>query len=431
MSVIRIGKARIKQGKSTTRMEADITWGGKEESVHETLFYEVNNCWGKYLTPELSDCFVLSIVEFAIENGFDIEFDTPMSEDLKYQLETYFIPVYVKKAPVKSELKEFKLIGETTENRINSINAVGSGFSGGVDSFYTVLKHVNCKYKTKKITHLLLAVNGAANTGINAQIDKKWFDEELSRFQPLAEEMGLKLIGVNSNSSLINRYRKKIKGGSVISTAGFVHALRKLFGTFYWASGYEADILEFRTDDPCYVEPFSVPLLSVDGLHFYHSGSEASRMEKVKFIADNHIVKRSLTVCGDPDNCGVCSKCTRTMIELYLLEKLDEYDMVFPNVDTYRKHFPRMLGRELAQDHPPFTTEIIHMMHEKKMRIPFRSYLWSYLYFRPFFFLKRKMRSNKYIAKIYYEGGWIERLGEHKPQEDIIIARLNGERSEK
>ena len=221
------------------------------------------------------------------------------------------------------------------------------------------------------------------------------------------------------------------KGGSGITTASFIHALRKLFGTYYWASAYEADVLEFRTDDLGYLEPFFLPLISVDGLKICHSGCEVNRMEKVEFIADNPIVQKGLTVCCYPISCGVCFKCTRTMAELYAIGKLEKYDKVFPNVNEYRKHFSQKFARELAQDHPPFTTEIFAALKRNNVKIPFSTYLWKWLYFKPLQAMKKKLRYNRFIAKLYYEKGWLERLGEHRPPEEIVKARLAGKQFEK
>ena len=384
--------------------------------------------WGKYLTSDFSDPFILAVFEFALENGFDIAYEAPMTEDLKYQLETYLIPIFAKKV---NSVNAFKLIGETASSRIPTENVTGTGFSAGVDSFYSVLKHINSPYESKKVTHLLLTVNGAAGTGLDAKTDKEWFDEEMRRFTILAEEMKLELIGVNSNVSLMNNHRKIFKGGSGITTSSFVHALRKLFGTYYWASAYEADVLEFRTDDLGYVEPFFLPLISVDGLRFYHSGAEANRMEKVEFIADNPVVQKGLTVCGCPDSCGVCFKCTRTMAELYSIDKIEKFSAVFKDAKDYKKKLSRYLGREFAQDHAPFTTEIINSLKKHGKKIPVSAYLWKWFWFKPYLFAKKKLRYNRLAMKLYYEKGWSKRFGEKEQDKDYVRRRLAGEKFEK
>lgn len=427
-NTIHIGIPRLIWRGGSARLESDISWQHKGQEIKENIWFEVDDEWGKYFMTEMSDPFILAMFEVAIEEGLDIICEAPISEDLKYNLETYFIPIFAKKA---SGLKPFKLIGDTVSSRIESQGVAGTGFSAGVDSFYSVLSHINIPYETKRVTHLLLAVNGAAQTGITAELDQEWYKEEMSKFRGYADEMGLKLIGVNSNVSLLNHYRNLFKGGSGITTSGFVFALRKLFGTYYWASAYEADVLEFRTDDVGYLEPFFLPLLSVDGLRFYHSGAEVNRMEKVEFIADNPVVQKGLTVCGYTTNCGVCSKCTRTMAELYAIDKLDKFKQVFPRIEAYKKHFGRSLGRELAQDHSPFTTEILDMMNKNGKKIPVTAYFWKWCWFKPFFFLKKKLKYNKFLMKLYYENGWLERLGENRPSDEIIKARLSGERLEK
>ncbi len=416
------------RGGGTSRLEADIVWQHEGKDVKETVYFEADPQWEKYFTFEVSDPFILAMFEVAIENGYDIEHEAPVTEDLKYQMETYLVPIFAKKIP---GCRNFCLKGPVTDQKIPSESVTGTGFSAGVDSFYTVLSHKDHPCPSKRVTHLLLAVNGAAATGVNAERDRKWFDEEMRLFTPLAEELGCKLIGVNSNVSLLNHYRKLLKGGSGITTSSFVHALRKLFGTYYWASTYEADVLEFRSDDLGYVEPFFLPLLSVEGLRFYHSGSEVNRMEKVEYIADNETVQKGLTVCGGPKSCGICFKCTRTMAELYAVGKLDRYGKVFREAPVYEKKLAKNLGRELAQDHPPFTTEILDKLKSEGKRVPLRTYLWKTFYFKPFLYFKKKLKYNPLAMKLYYEKGWIDKLGEPRPSEETIQAKLRGERLEK
>lgn len=424
-----IGMPRIIKGKGNTiRLEAEISWNVDGEEIKETIYYEVEKKWEEYLTSEFSDPFVLAMLEVGFENGLDIYYEAPMTEDLKYQLETYVIPVFVRN--IKT-LKSFKLAGPTKESYIHTENVAGTGFSAGVDSFYSVLKHLNSPYQSKRVTHLLLTVNGAAQTGINAEIDQAWFLEEMELFSKLASELNLELIGVNSNISLLNRYRKMFKGGDGIVTCSFVHALRKLFGTYYWASTYEAKVLEFRTDDPGYMEPFYLPYLSVNGLKFYHSGCEVNRMEKVEFIADNPVVQKGLTVCGYTNSCGKCPKCTRTMAELFSIGKLEKFSTIFPDTELYQKNLGKNLAREFAQDHAPFTTEIVDSFKKNGQAIPITTYLWKWLWFKPLFFFKKKFKMNKLIIKLYYEKGWSNRIGEGMPPDYVVNARISGERLEK
>ncbi len=419
---IRIGCPRIVNAGEYVRLEADTVWCFDEQRIEKTLFYEIQNSRGRYLTSELSDPFVLALIELAMEKACDIRYDAPMSEDLKYRLEQYLIPIFT------SEIEEYhfiEMIGETTQEDIKSEMAVGTGFSGGVDSFYTVLTRSNITYETKRVTHLLLALNGAAMTGMTEELDATWFNEELKRFQSLAEEMGLQLIGVNSNVSLINNYKRIQKGADIVITASFVHALRKLFGLYYWASEHEAVVHNYDTADGRIEGPLAVSFVESGSLRFCLSGMEASRVQRVEYIADNPVVQKGLTVCGQPDNCGHCFKCLRTMAELYSVGKLDKFDKVF-DIDDYKKHFTSKLARELTVDSPAYYMPIIRNMKKNGIRIPMAVYFKKYLFFNGYYFFKKKLKNNKVLMNLYYNHGWDKRMGEGTHSKELINARMNG-----
>lgn len=419
---IKIEVPYISESQEYMRLSAETVWCFDGQVINKTLFFEVEKKWGAYLTCDRSDAFVLALLELAMEKKCDIEYQAPLSETLKYQLEQYLITVCSRKFKALSPIK---LIGETTDEVPKSLGVAGTGFSGGVDSFYSILSHLDIEYSSKRVTHVLLAVNGAALTGMSDALNQEWFEELKCKLEPITKELGVEFICVNSNISLLIQYKKILKGGDVIITSSFVHALRKLYGTYYWASGYEADILEFSDDDGCLMEPFAVPLMSVEGLRFYHSGCEVNRVEKVSYIADNPIVQKSLTVCGEPENCGYCVKCLRTMTELYSLNKLENFDTAF-NVREYKKHLSSKIARELAMDHPPFTTDILTSLKRNNIYIPIATYFKKIFIFTPYYFFKKKFRNNKALMKLWYEKGWSERLGEGKRRDTLARVRMEG-----
>lgn len=422
MNKILIGTPKIASNNRLVRLEADVELRLDGETDKKRFFYEVEKQWAQYLTAELSDPFILAFVELAMERSADVVYEAPMTEDLRYQLDRYLIPVFAKK--IKT-MHPVKLIGPTTKQKVETCGVTGTGFSGGVDSFYSVLSHLEGIPESKRVTHVMLAVNGAAATGVSEERDQKWFKEETDRLSPAVKELGLAFVGVNSNVSLINNFKKCFGGGSAIPTSSFVHALRKLFGTYYWASAYEADVLEFRDDDGGYIEPFVVPLLSVDGLRFYHSGCEVSRIEKEEFIADNPVARKTLTVCGGVTNCGACSKCVRTMAELNSIGKLDKFSDVFPNVDRYKKRWKIKLARELGIDHPPFSTDIIVSYRKHGIHIPPWVFIVGKPYFRVYYLLKDKLKDNKLCKIIYYKFGLDEKLGEGKHSAEYKRKRIS------
>lgn len=419
--VVQIEKPYIKTEKNhEVRLYANTVWDDGEKREELLLFFCVDEEWGKYFVTEYSDAFVLAILENAMNGGYDIRFEQPLSEDLFYQLERYLIPTYARKLKA---FENIKLIGNISKEVINSQNVVGTGFSAGVDSFHAILSNYNSKYTAHNVTHLLLCVNGAASTGMYEALSTRWFTEMMEKIEPLAEKLHLKLIGVKSNIDLLSLHRTILKGGDSLVTSSFVHALRKLFGTYYWASAYRADVVDFSDCDGGYMEPLLLPWVSVRGLQFYHAGSECNRLEKVKLIADNSVVQKGLSVCGNSHNCGRCVKCLRTMAELYSINKLDNFSEVFP-VEDYKKHFVFRLANELAIDHPPFTTDILNSMKENNVKVPIRAYLLKYLYYKPLYFFKAKLKNQKWIMKLYYYHHWDKKIFGLEHDEEYISERL-------
>ena len=99
----------------TARLVANTEWNFGEESINKTLYYEVDMEYAAFLTDERSDPFVLALLELAMERQCDIEYLVPMSEDLKYQLEEYLIPVFSKNL---LGMYKTNLIGPTSSDTI-------------------------------------------------------------------------------------------------------------------------------------------------------------------------------------------------------------------------------------------------------------------------------------------------------------------------
>lgn len=215
---------------------------------------------------------------------------------------------------------------------------------------------------------------------------------------------------------------QKFRHGDLIVTSSFIHALRKLFGVYYWASAYEAGILDFKkfdeTTHSAYIDPFIIPLVSVKSLKFYHSGSEVSRVQKVDFIADHELVQKSITPCGSETgkNCGRCVKCYRTMAELNALGKLEKFRESFP-VDDYLKREKWNLAHELAMDHPPFTTDIIKAMRAHGKKIGWTVYIREWLIYKPLEFGRKKLKNVYWARKLYYSLNLDEKIGVKNSEE--------------
>jgi hypothetical protein len=114
--------------------------------------------------------------------------------------------------------------------------------------------------------------------------------------------------------------------------------LQKLFSKYLFASGFEFSDFKIDYKDTAPYDVLSLSCLTNENLEFVLSGAEASRIEKLAFISDYHIVNSKLNVCtAEVHNCGKCDKCRRTILGLYSLNKLDAYRDSF-DVDYFKKH---------------------------------------------------------------------------------------------
>ena len=168
-----------------------------------------------------------------------------------------------------------------------------------------------------------------------------------------------------------------IEAHAAIITAVFssyIMSLQKLISHYYFSSGYEASSYELVDHDMTHYDLFSLPYFATENLDFFLAGSEVSRIEKVDYISNFEWTKNTLTVCGHWDEndhqCSQCSKCTRTMCELDVLGKLDEYKNRF-DIETFRKNPEYYYGYVLMmKNRQGYCKEIYEEMRQRGINIP-------------------------------------------------------------
>lgn len=220
-------------------------------------------------------------------------------------------------------LKPIELrVDELVPDRITAA-PVGSFFTGGVDSFYTYLRH---KHDQDPITHLMLA----RGYDIDRRNDRLW-DAITRRFEQLAEEEQVTFIEIESNvRSLTDPILSwTYSHGGCLAAAAL--CLRKGISRMYIASSADAEHQALRGSHLAIDH-----LWSTEALSFVHDGWEASRMNKIDWqIAHSPLALKHLRVCYNNEqqttyNCGKCEKCLRTMVSLYAAGVLDRAE-TFPS----------------------------------------------------------------------------------------------------
>lgn len=201
-------------------------------------------------------------------------------------------------------LRRIKVNCPVVEVPSRTASRVGCFFTGGVDSFYTLLKH------RTEITDLIFV------HGYDVPLDNLPLRRQVSNaITQVAALAGLGVVEIETDvrAFLDPHVRWGAAHGAALAAVG--HLLSGQFGKVYIGSSYSyADLFPWGS------HPLFDPLWSDGAVEFVHDGCEATRVEKIGFIASHELALQHLRVCwqnpGGAYNCGRCDKCLRTMISL-------------------------------------------------------------------------------------------------------------------
>ena len=229
-----------------------------------------------------------------------------------------------------TSLKRVVIKGESlrTEEPLKK-ERVGAFFSGGLDSFYTLLK------KEETITDLIF-IHG---TDIKLD-DTKLRMTAAKKNREVALHFSKNLIEIETNilpflASCGVPWGKKGHGAALATVAHLLSSnLRKI---------YIPSTLSYAQMLPWGSHPLLDPFWSSDSLELIHNGAEATRLEKVALVSKNEKALNYLRVClrsvNSCYNCCKCEKCVQTMISLKIhnaLERCTTFNNEICIKDVYR-----------------------------------------------------------------------------------------------
>jgi hypothetical protein len=180
-------------------------------------------------------------------------------------------------------------------------------FTGGVDSFYTVLK------RREEIDALVYV------HGFDLPLEDGRKRELVSAsIRGVAGELGLPLIEVETD---LRSIADDVCGWELIYTSAALASVGHLL-----ASRFERFLIpathSYRDLHPIGTHPLLDPLYSSERLRFEHVDS-VRRVDKLAYLVDSELAMSALRVCFQPDvnalNCGSCPKCVRTKVGLRVI----------------------------------------------------------------------------------------------------------------
>lgn len=365
--MLHIGKGNLTRTGGMTRLCSDITIG----QHRTTIWFAVESAQEEYLCLGRADPFVMALLPTAMRGGHEIVCEDAMSERLRYQLCSHLIPAL---AFAGKSYHVISITAPLTAAAYPNRGAVGTGFSGGVDAMYTIMRHgPDSEYP---LTHLALFDTGGLLPEHGREKRAKFY----SLSKRFAEEQGLKTVSVCTNleETLSNAELR----GEVYSFRNLARALsiQGLFSVYLLSSGISITNFDFDLHEPAYYEPLLVPCASTEGLSFFFSGMELERYDKLKLLLEWESSFRWLHPCqqGAPGemNCGHCKKCILDLTALYALGELENFEAVF-DIEDFRKNLAARLGFILAKHTDYIYGEVVELLKKSGKPIPPAAYVYA------------------------------------------------------
>lgn len=210
---------------------------------------------------------------------------------------------------------------------------VGAFFSGGVDAFFTVLRHeaLGAARPSARIDDLITVWGFDIPLGEPAA-----FEALRGNLQRAATQLGKTFLDVATN---FRTTRARLLDWRAVAHGPALAAVALLLEP-RWRKVLVASSNPYTDLTPLGSHPMTDGLFSTSRMRIVHDGAGFSRMEKTRFLADWPVALETLHVCwrvASARNCGACAKCYRTMTALAVLGVLDRCTTFPPGAFDVRR----------------------------------------------------------------------------------------------
>lgn len=378
-----------------------------EKIGNKELWFSIPKQYKNYLCTSQMDAFLVGLLYPAMQYNEDIYIDGCVSKKLLFNINTYVIPLLMS---YSNSAKKIKVNAKSVSSEKFIGKGIGTGFSGGVDSFSTIYDLYQ-KEKDPEIKINSLLFLNVGSHGADQKLSQSKFQKRYHHLQDFPTEIGVEFIPVDSNLHQFHPWGHQ-ETHSLTSIAG-VLVLQNYFSKYYYSSSgldYN-DIIKSAysykgIDIGIFCDPILLPLLSTETIDFIIDGVQYTRTDKILNISNYGPTFKFLNVCvsGDDthENCSACSKCLRTLLALDFSGNLDKYSNLF-DIQKYKKLKSRYIYQQVATQHTnTFSKANIDLAKYNNIKLP--NYFISKLYFILTYQLKIKMKGFvKNLSPTIYE----------------------------
>lgn len=282
----------------------------------------------------------------------------------------------------RTSLIRIEVAGFATDGEPSG-TGVATGFSAGTDSFATIARYgVPETPPSLHLTHVF--TNNVGAMGSESQ-SMELFKKYAARSERFASKMGWGHIRIDSNmddfypvSMFGDRCYQKTH---TIRNAACALMFEELIKYYLYSSTFDySKIKVCQSYDMGFIEPMLLQLLSTERTSIMSSCADLRRTDKTALVADLPEAWELLDVCvaplafrlaSDHPNCSRCFKCTRSMVNLDILGKLDRFERVF-DLSHYRANRDRIwLAVALhAMSGDANSQDVVHLARGAGMRFP-------------------------------------------------------------
>jgi hypothetical protein len=302
----------------TARLTCETSWILDDQPFD--LWYRFPRDARNFLDPENADPYLAALLAPAMCLGEPLRLEGKASPKLlqaSKKIQTIFRSWKPALAFIDVEVDVGHSRGNTIER---AVRRNGLFYSLGADSGYSLAKNLHEHVADDEtITDLVTVL------GFDVYLTERTrFVAMLENVKGIGAAFGKEILPASTN---LREFTDKIadwvelEHGAALASVGL--ALGEKFSQLLIAATHTyARLL------PLGSHPVLDPLWSTETLSFSHDGCEASRLDKLRRLAEVPELLATLRVCAtgettDAYNCGRCPKCLMTMIGLHIVDALD------------------------------------------------------------------------------------------------------------